>query len=56
MYSWSENLQHEPKIREAYSMLKTQGIVKEDPTYIDQVLVFGKNNLMVIDKTLRFYV
>ncbi|XP_046569663.1 ADP-ribosylation factor-binding protein GGA1-like isoform X2 [Haliotis rubra] len=35
LYSWSKGLTHESKIQEAYTMLKTQGIVKEDPTYVD---------------------
>ncbi|XP_046362673.1 ADP-ribosylation factor-binding protein GGA1-like isoform X2 [Haliotis rufescens] len=35
LYSWSKGLTHECKIQEAYTMLKTQGIVKEDPTYVD---------------------
>ena len=30
-------LKHESKIVDAYTMLKTQGIVKEDPTYIEKV-------------------
>lgn len=38
MYSWSKGLSHENKINEAYAMLKTQGIVKEDPVYIDKTL------------------
>ncbi|XP_014785844.1 ADP-ribosylation factor-binding protein GGA3 [Octopus bimaculoides] len=38
MYSWTRDLSHEPKIGEAYAMLKTQGIVKEDPAYIDKNL------------------
>lgn len=38
MYSWSKGLSHENKINEAYAMLKTQGIVKEDPLYIDKTL------------------
>ena len=37
MYSWTLGLKHESKIVEAYSMLKRQGIVKEDPTYVEQV-------------------
>ena len=37
MYSWSKGLQQEGKIVEAYQMLKRQGIIKEDPTYVDQV-------------------
>ncbi|GAB1608924.1 hypothetical protein Ahia01_001177500, partial [Argonauta hians] len=36
MYRWSRELNHEPKIAEAYAMLKTQGIVREDPPYIDK--------------------
>lgn len=37
IYSWSKGLPHETKILEAYKMLKQQGIVKEDPDYIDKV-------------------
>ncbi|XP_034314010.2 ADP-ribosylation factor-binding protein GGA1 isoform X5 [Magallana gigas] len=36
MYSWSRGLPHENKVLEAYKMLKQQGIVKEDPDYIDK--------------------
>nr|XP_022319091.1 ADP-ribosylation factor-binding protein GGA1-like isoform X3 [Crassostrea virginica] len=36
MYSWSKGLPHETKILEAYKMLKQQGIVKDDPDYIDK--------------------
>ena len=35
MFTWSSALQHEPKVREAYSMLKKQGIVKSDPVLKD---------------------
>lgn len=38
MYSWSRGLPHENKVLEAYKMLKQQGIVKEDPDYIDKVI------------------
>lgn len=38
MYSWSRDLPHENKVLEAYKMLKQQGIVKEDPDYIDKVI------------------
>lgn len=38
MYSWSRGLLHENKVLEAYKMLKQQGIVKEDPDYIDKVI------------------
>ena len=40
MYSWTTGLKHESKIVEAYDMLKRQGIVTEDPVYIDQVIVY----------------
>ncbi|GFO50273.1 ADP-ribosylation factor-binding protein gga1, partial [Plakobranchus ocellatus] len=36
MYSWHKGLSHEPKITEAYKMLKAQGIVKQDPVYMDR--------------------
>ncbi|XP_013380934.1 ADP-ribosylation factor-binding protein GGA1-like [Lingula anatina] len=36
IYSWTVGLRHEAKISEAYEMLKRQGIVKEDPVYIDK--------------------
>uniref|UniRef100_A0A2C9JQL0 VHS domain-containing protein n=1 Tax=Biomphalaria glabrata TaxID=6526 RepID=A0A2C9JQL0_BIOGL len=36
LYSWYKGLTHEPKIAEAYRMLKAQGIVKEDPSYMDK--------------------
>lgn len=35
LYVWSESLKHEPKINEAYCMLKKQGTVKEDPVLND---------------------
>ncbi|KAK3090106.1 hypothetical protein FSP39_009248 [Pinctada imbricata] len=38
MYSWSKGLPHETKVAEAYKMLKTQGIVKEDPVHVDQTI------------------
>ncbi|XP_069123670.1 ADP-ribosylation factor-binding protein GGA1-like isoform X2 [Argopecten irradians] len=38
LYSWSKGLAHETKIAEAYQMLKQQGIVKEDPTYLDKAV------------------
>lgn len=37
LYSWYKGLTHEPKIGEAYKMLKAQGIIKDDPTYMDKV-------------------
>jgi len=37
LYSWSVGLQHECKVKEAYDMLKHQGIVKADPVHVDKV-------------------
>ncbi|XP_041474263.1 ADP-ribosylation factor-binding protein GGA2-like [Lytechinus variegatus] len=39
MYSWQKGLPYEGKIVEAYDMLKKQGLVKEDPTYLDKDLL-----------------
>ncbi|XP_060578282.1 ADP-ribosylation factor-binding protein GGA1-like isoform X5 [Ruditapes philippinarum] len=36
LYCWNKGLPHEPKVGEAYQMLKQQGIVKEDPVYMDK--------------------
>ncbi|ELU12059.1 hypothetical protein CAPTEDRAFT_52512, partial [Capitella teleta] len=38
LFRWSKSLPHEPKIAEAFSMLKKQGIVKEDPVLPDETL------------------
>ncbi|XP_075266230.1 ADP-ribosylation factor-binding protein GGA2-like isoform X2 [Convolutriloba macropyga] len=35
LYGWSKGLPHEPKIKEAYEMLKQQGLITADPTYVD---------------------
>ena len=37
MYTWSLNLKNEPKISEAYSMLKHQGLITKDPVCTDLV-------------------
>ncbi len=37
LYSWTKGLPNEPKIIEAYEMLKRQGIVDKDPTNVDIV-------------------
>ena len=37
LYSWHKGLPHQVKIGDAYKMLKSQKIVKEDPTYMDKV-------------------
>ncbi|XP_025081247.1 ADP-ribosylation factor-binding protein GGA1-like isoform X2 [Pomacea canaliculata] len=36
LYSWHKGLPHEAKIGDAYKMLREQGIVKQDPTYMDK--------------------
>ncbi|KAK6170403.1 hypothetical protein SNE40_018808 [Patella caerulea] len=41
LYSWKIGLPQETKIAEAYSMLKSQGIVKADPTYIDKSVTYA---------------
>ena len=37
LYGWSQLLLHEPKVKEAYQMLKNQGIIKYDPVHVDKV-------------------
>ena len=37
LYGWSQVLSHEPKVKEAYDVLKRQGIIKYDPVHIDKV-------------------
>ncbi|KAM9363511.1 ADP-ribosylation factor-binding protein GGA2-like [Symphorus nematophorus] len=39
LYGWTLWLKDEPKIKEAYSMLKKQGIVKKDPKLPDKVIM-----------------
>ncbi|XP_047433975.1 ADP-ribosylation factor-binding protein GGA3-like [Mugil cephalus] len=39
LYGWTLWLHEEPKIREAYNMLKKQGIVKEDPKLPDTLIM-----------------
>jgi len=39
LYNWSEVLEYEPKIKEAYQMLRRQGIVKQDPVTYDRVFI-----------------
>ncbi|KAK7065287.1 ARF-binding protein [Halocaridina rubra] len=34
LYTWTIDLKEEPKILEAYNMLKTQGVIKDDPAYM----------------------
>ncbi|TMS23658.1 ADP-ribosylation factor-binding protein GGA2 [Larimichthys crocea] len=39
LYGWTLWLKDEPKIQDAYSMLKKQGIVKKDPKLPDKVIM-----------------
>ncbi|XP_062244528.1 ADP-ribosylation factor-binding protein GGA3-like [Platichthys flesus] len=39
LYGWTLWLKDEPKIQEAYNMLKTQGFVKEDPKLPDTLIM-----------------
>ncbi|XP_036420847.1 ADP-ribosylation factor-binding protein GGA3-like [Colossoma macropomum] len=39
LYSWTQWLKDEPKVQEAYHMLKKQGLVKSDPKLPDSVLM-----------------
>ncbi|XP_059189530.1 ADP-ribosylation factor-binding protein GGA2-like [Centropristis striata] len=39
LYGWTLWLKEEPKIQEAYSMLKKQGIVKKDPKLPDKIIM-----------------
>ncbi|XP_063714996.1 ADP-ribosylation factor-binding protein GGA1-like isoform X2 [Symsagittifera roscoffensis] len=41
LYGWSRGLTHEPKIKEAYEMLKQQGLITSDPTYVDHQYEFS---------------
>ena len=41
LYTWTLDLKNESKIMEAYDMLKKQGVIKGDPTYL------GINNVAV---------
>eukprot|EP00095_Tigriopus_kingsejongensis_P004766 maker-scaffold77_size404793-snap-gene-0.17 protein:Tk04766 transcript:maker-scaffold77_size404793-snap-gene-0.17-mRNA-1 annotation:"adp-ribosylation factor-binding protein gga3-like isoform x2" len=38
LFLWTKDLEKETKIREAYEMLKKQGIVKEDPAYMGEAV------------------
>lgn len=39
MYSWTIGLKEQTKIADAYSMLKKQGIVKQDPKFDERLLM-----------------
>lgn len=39
MYSWVDGLPSKTKIRDAYDMLKKQGLVLEDPTYVEKLVI-----------------
>ena len=38
LYVWTKELKSETKIAEAYEMLKSQGLVKEDPVYVGEAV------------------
>lgn len=54
LYSWSVSLSHEPKISEAYQMMKRQGIVKEDPIITSVVSADSRLIETLLDKVLTF--
>uniref|UniRef100_A0AAY4APM7 Uncharacterized protein n=1 Tax=Denticeps clupeoides TaxID=299321 RepID=A0AAY4APM7_9TELE len=39
LYSWTQWLKDEPKIQEAYTMLKKQGIIKKDPKLPEEIFM-----------------
>jgi hypothetical protein len=45
LYCWSDGLPQKTKIKEAYDMLKKQGIVQVDPTYVDKVKLVALKNV-----------
>jgi len=50
LYGWSQLLSHEPKVKEAYEMLKRQGIIKYDPVHIDKVDCLGHSADIVLHR------
>jgi len=46
LFYWTEVLEYEPKIKEAYEMLRRQGIIKEDPVIGDWVCHFELNSII----------
>ncbi|PIK46959.1 putative ADP-ribosylation factor-binding protein GGA1 [Apostichopus japonicus] len=49
MYSWQIGLPHEPKVKEAYEMLKKQGLVKEDPEYVNETFTLEPSSPRMAD-------
>jgi len=39
LFNWSQVLAHEPKIKEAYQMLRRQGIIKQDPVQVESLVI-----------------
>ena len=39
IYCWARDLPQKPKIKEAYDMIKKQGLVKEDPTDVEELKI-----------------
>jgi hypothetical protein len=37
LYSWQRSLRHLTKLKQAYGMLKEQGVIPTDPTYMDEI-------------------
>ena len=56
LYLWStKELKGETKIGEAYTMLKKQGIIQEDPVYVgDAVFAAGHSISIMTVKLLAF--
>ena len=53
IYTWSKGLPHETKIDDAYKMLKQQGVVKEDPVYMEKVNTSNRNSETFLNQTLN---
>lgn len=39
LYCWADGLPTKTKIREAYEMLKKQGLVQSDPSYVEKLVI-----------------
>jgi len=53
IYSWSKGLPNETKIDDAYKMLKQQGVVKEDPVYMEKVNTSNRYSETCLSQTLN---
>jgi hypothetical protein len=43
LFCWSRDLPRRKKFKDAYRMLKSQGLVIADPVYVEKVFFFNKN-------------